>query len=110
MNIGWVYLYGGVITAGISLPLAKLANGFEKLHYAIPALLLYAIAAICWLMSMKSISLSTAYLIWLGMDAAIMLLVSIFMFHESFSLTKLFCMALIILGCIGLNILEIKGE
>jgi small multidrug resistance pump len=108
MNIGWVYLYTGVISAGLSLPLAKLANGFEKLGYGIAAMTLYGIATLCWIMAMKHISMSTAYLIWLGLDASIVLLVSYFMFHESFSIGKLLCMALILVGCIGLNVLEIK--
>lgn len=92
------------------MPLAKLANGFEKLHFAIPAVLLYMTATVCWLMAMKNIQLSSAYLIWLGMDAAIMLLVSHFMFHESFGIGKAFCMVLIIVGCIGLNVLEMRNQ
>ncbi len=108
MNWGWIYLYAGVIAAGVSMPLAKLANGFEKLHYAIPAMLLYGTATVCWIMAMRHISLSTAYLIWLGLDAAIMLMVSHFMFHEQFGTGKMICMALIILGCIGLNVLEVR--
>ncbi len=110
MVSGWVYLYGGVVAAGLSMPLAKFANGFEKLHFAIPAMLLYAGAATCWLMAMKQLPLSTAYLIWLGLDAAIMLLVSYYIFHESFGLGKLICMVFIIGGCIGLNILEVRGK
>jgi quaternary ammonium compound-resistance protein SugE len=108
MNQGWMYLYGGVVAAGISMPLAKLANGFENLQYSIPAIFLYIVATVCWLMAMKQLPLSTAWLIWLGMDAVIMLGVSYFMFHESFSLGKILCMLLILSGCIGLNVLEMK--
>jgi quaternary ammonium compound-resistance protein SugE len=108
MTTGWVYLYAGVIAAGFSMPLAKLANGFENLQYSIPAMVLYGIATACWLMAMKQLPLSTAWLVWLGMDVVIMLGVSYFMFHESFSLGKVVCMLLILSGCIGLNLLEMK--
>lgn len=110
MTSGWLYLYAGVVAAGLSMPLAKLANGFDKLHYAIPAMLLYVCATACWLMAMKQLPLSTAWLIWLGMDAVIMLGVSYFMFGESFSLGKVLCMLLIMAGCIGLNVLEMKSK
>lgn len=110
MNTGWVYLYTGVVAAGLSMPLAKFANGFEKLQFAIPAMVLYFTAAACWLMAMKTITLSSAYLIWLGLDAVIMLLVSYFIFHESFSVGKALCMALIMAGCIGLNVLEMRAK
>lgn len=90
------------------MPLAKLANGFEKLHYSIPAMILYFCATACWLMAMKQLPLSTAWLIWLGMDAVIMLGVSYFFFHESFSMGKILCMLLILSGCVGLQLLEMK--
>jgi multidrug transporter EmrE-like cation transporter len=108
VNTGWIYLYSGVIMAGISMPLAKLSDGFANLPLGIAAMVLYSGATLCWIMAMKHISLSSAYLIWLGMDAAIMVLFSYFMFHESFSLGKLLCMGLILAGCIGLNMLEVR--
>lgn len=109
MSTGWIYLYGGVILAGISMPLAKFANGFEKLSYGLAAMTLYVGATFCWIMAMKQLQLSTAWLIWLGLDAAIMLMISYFVFHESFSLGKIICMVLIIAGCIGLNVLEVRN-
>jgi quaternary ammonium compound-resistance protein SugE len=110
MHQGWGYLTAGIILAGISMPLAKLANGFDKLYFAIPSTLLYWAANMCWIMSMKHIPLSTAYLVWLGFDAVIMLLLSYFMFHESFSFSKCCYMFLILIGCIGLTLSEAGGE
>jgi len=108
VNWGWVYLYSGVVLAAISMPLAKWSNGFEKMGLGITAMVLYGGATLCWIMAMRHISLSTAYLIWLGLDAACMMLVSYFIFHEQFSLGKLLCMGLVVMGCIGLNVLEVR--
>lgn len=106
MNQGWGYLTAGIILAGISMPLAKMANGFDKLYFAIPSTLLYWAANLCWIMSMKHIPLSTAYLVWLGFDAVIMLFLSVLVFNESFSFEKCAFMIFILIGCIGLTISE----
>jgi quaternary ammonium compound-resistance protein SugE len=103
---GWGYLALGIVLAGFSMPLAKMAHGFDKLYFAIPSTLLYWGANLCWIMSMKHIPLSTAYLVWLGFDAVIMILLSYFMFHETFGLQKCFFMMMILIGCIGLTIAE----
>jgi quaternary ammonium compound-resistance protein SugE len=107
---GWGYLYAGVLAAGISMPFAKLSGGFTHLTYGVIAMIINMVASFCWISSMKHLPLSTAWLIWLGMDAVIMLLYSHFMFHESFSLGKLLCMILIVGGCIGLNLLEMQQK
>ena len=90
------------------MPFAKLSFGFINITYGIIAMVINMVASFCWISSMKHLSLSTAWLIWLGMDATIMLLYSHFLFHESFSVGKLLCMILIVGGCVGLNILEMR--
>ena len=92
------------------MPFAKLSYGFTNVTYGIIAMTINMVASFCWISSMKHLSLSTAWLIWLGMDAVIMLIYSYFLFHESFGIGKLFCMILIISGCVGLNMLEIKQK
>ncbi|TAE81865.1 MAG: hypothetical protein EAZ74_03990 [Alphaproteobacteria bacterium] len=104
MSEGWKFLTFGIILAGISMPLAKAAHGFDKLHFAIPATLLAWAANMCWIMSMKQIPLSTAYLVWLGFDALIMIFVSVIMFNETITLQKSLFMLLIFIGCIGLTL------
>ena len=106
MQQGWGYLALGIVLAGASMPLAKMANGFDKLYFAIPATLLYWGANLCWIMSMKHIPLSTAYLVWLGFDAVIMLMLSYFIFDESFGWQKCAFMLMILVGCIGLTLSE----
>jgi quaternary ammonium compound-resistance protein SugE len=109
LSQGWGYLYAG-LAAAISMPFAKLSQGFAHMPYGVFAMLANMVASFCWIASMKHISLSTAWLVWLGMDAAIMLLYSRFMFHESFSVGKILCLVMIVGGCIGLNILEIRQK
>lgn len=110
LSQGWGYLYAGVLAAAISMPFAKLSHGFTHLPYGVIAMVVNMVASYCWIASMKHLSLSTAWLVWLGMDAAIMLLYSHFMFHESFSMGKLVCMVMIVGGCVGLNIVEIRQK
>lgn len=108
--IGWAFLYAGVILGGISLPFAKLSHGFENMGYGIAAVLMYSTATICWVFAVKNIPLTSAYIIWIGLDATMVLLISYFMFSETFTVMKLMCVFLVLAGCIGLNILEIRKD
>lgn len=90
--------------SALSLPLAKLSNGFEKMGYGLVSMALYAAGTICWIMAMRYLSVSTTYLVWLGLDIVIMLSISHFMFGEVFSLSKWFFASLIIVGCVGLHV------
>lgn len=107
---GWAYLYLGVLFGGLSLPLAKWSNGFEQMAYGVGAVLLYGLATVSWILAVKTIPLTTAYMLWIGLDAAIVFGIGYLLFAEHFTLMKLVYIALILIGCIGLNVLEFKDQ
>ncbi|HZS80131.1 MAG TPA: SMR family transporter, partial [Herbaspirillum sp.] len=57
-------------------------------------------------LAVKTLPLSTAYAIWTGIGAAGAVILGIVLFHEPASLARLACLALIIVGIIGLKIVS----
>lgn len=57
-------------------------------------------------MALKQLPVGTAYAIWTGIGALGVTLIGIIAFHESASPLRLFCIAAIIGGIIGLKVLE----
>ena len=55
---------------------------------------------------MKAIPAGTAYAVWVGLGAAGIVLWGIVFFGESASPARLFCLALIVAGVVGLKLVE----
>ncbi len=84
----------------------KYADGWTKL---VPSAL--GIVAAIFSMSLLTVALrnmpvSTGYAIWTGIGAFGVTVVGICYFHESASPLRLFCMALLFAGMLGLRLIE----
>jgi quaternary ammonium compound-resistance protein SugE len=82
----------------------KYTDGFSRL---IPSLLtLWAMAISLYFLSqaLKTIPLGTGYAVWTGIGAAGTAILGIILFAESAQLIRLFCIALIIGGIVGLKL------
>lgn len=55
---------------------------------------------------MKTIDLNTAYAVWAGLGLVIVSLVGFVVFKEEISLVKILCIALIVVGVVGLKLLS----
>lgn len=109
-TVSWLFLYCGVVLGALSLPMAKYSQGFTHIGYGVSAVFTYSMATICWVMAVRSLPLSTAYLVWMGLDVVAALILSIFLFHEVFTPMKLLFIVMIVIGCIGLNVMEVKAK
>jgi small multidrug resistance pump len=56
--------------------------------------------------SLAQIDVGIAYAVWSGIGTTVVAGVGILVFHESHGLMKLICLALIVVGVVGLNLLE----
>ncbi|MGB5489828.1 MAG: quaternary ammonium compound efflux SMR transporter SugE [Woeseiaceae bacterium] len=82
----------------------KYTDGFSRL---IPSLLtLWAMAISLYFLSqaLKTIPLGTGYAVWTGIGAAGTAILGIILFAESAHAMRLFCIALIIGGIVGLKL------
>src|SRR3954463_5977845 len=102
--MAWVYLFlAGLFEVGWAVGL-KFTAGFTRL---VPSLLPLAamIASLCLLgLALKALPLGTAYAVWTGIGTIGTVLVGIALFHESADAPRLTCVALIVVGIVGLKL------
>jgi quaternary ammonium compound-resistance protein SugE len=98
-----VVLLSGALEVLFSVTM-KLSDGFAK-----PAMSMLSIAsaiASVWLMSLtlKTLSLGTAYAVWAGIGAAGTALAGIVWFDEPASLGRVVCIGAVVAGIVGLQL------
>jgi quaternary ammonium compound-resistance protein SugE len=102
--MAWVYLFfAGLFEVGWAVGL-KFTAGFTRL---VPSLLTVA-AMILSLgllgLALKSLPLGTAYAVWTGIGTIGTVVVGIALLHESADARRLACVALIVVGIVGLKL------
>ena len=105
--MAWFYL----LLAGVfemAWPIGfKYTNGFRA-HYPVVALTMAMMCLSFWLMSMavnRGLHVGTAYAVWTAMGAAGTAVFGIILYKEPSDPIRLACLALVILGAVGLKFL-----
>ncbi|MEF9934995.1 MAG: multidrug efflux SMR transporter [Clostridium sp.] len=102
--MAWLSLFlAGIFEVGFAVGL-KCSYGFTKL---IPSLItLVSMGASLYFLSftLKTLPLGTTYAIWTGIGTVGTVILGVFLFKESFDITKLICIGLIAVGIIGLKL------
>ena len=84
----------------------KYTEGFSRFWPSVATITAMVISVGLLAMAVKSLPLSTAYAIWTGIGAVGAVILGIALFGESASAPRLACLALIIVGIIGLKIVS----
>ena len=84
----------------------KYTDGFTRLLPSVATLAAMAISVGLLALAVKTLPLSTAFAIWTGIGAVGAVILGIVLFHESASPARLACLALIIVGIIGLKVVS----
>jgi len=84
----------------------KYTDGFTRLLPSVATLAAMAVSVGLLALAVKTLPLSTAYAIWTGIGAVGAVILGIVLFHESASPARLTCLALIIVGIIGLKVVS----
>ncbi len=82
----------------------KYTDGFSKLWPSLVTLWAMGISLYFLSQAIKTIPLGTGYAVWTGIGAAGTAILGIILFSESAALVRLFCIALIIGGIVGLKL------
>jgi quaternary ammonium compound-resistance protein SugE len=90
-EIGWVYAL-------------KQSDNFAHLKFAILAILLLAVSMACLSLSLRTIPVGTAYAIWTGIGAVGAATLGIMAFGDPATFMRLVCIALIVIGVVGLKL------
>ena len=91
LRIGWVYAL-------------KQSDNFANLKFAALAVALLVLSMACLSLSLRSIPVGTAYAIWTGIGAVGAATLGILAFGAPATLTRLPCIALIVVGVLGLTL------
>ncbi|GAA2362516.1 DMT family transporter [Nonomuraea africana] len=104
--MAWVLL---VLAAGLEIVWATALERSDGFSRPWPALLGVAAAALSLVLltfALRSLPMGTAYAVWVGLGAVGVAAAGIVALGESASPARLACLALIVLGVIGLRLLD----
>jgi quaternary ammonium compound-resistance protein SugE len=106
MAIEWVLLLiAGICETCFAVSL-KLSDGFSRFWPSLITVFFIVLSFILLSLAMKEIPLGSAYAIWTGIGAAGTVLIGMLFFGEPYHLLRICSLLLIVVGLIGLQIIE----
>ena len=103
--MGWIYLIiAAIFEVGWPLGFKLSQTGNNKFLWIMLAVISMGLSGYFLWMAQKSIPMGTAYAVWTGIGAAGTFIVGLFFFNDSATFWRVFSVALIIAGVIGLKI------
>lgn len=105
--MAWFYLLVAGISEVVWALSMKQTDGFSKLIPSLFTLFFMVISLYLLTLSTKTLPISIAYTIWVGIGAVGALLGGLFLLKESISLLQIFFACLIIVGVVGVKLVHI---
>lgn len=99
----WLYLIIAITMEVAGTTSMKLSEGFSKLLPSISIFIFYGISFTFLTLALKVLPVGMTYAIWSGAGTALITLVGIIWFGESFNMIKVISLLLIIIGVAGLH-------
>jgi small multidrug resistance pump len=100
----WIYLLIAILTEVVGTTMMKVSQGLSRLLPSVLMFGMYVISFVFMALALKKIEVSTAYAIWSGIGTALIAMIGIVAFRESFNIPKLAGLVLIIAGVVLLNL------
>lgn len=102
--MAWLYLVlAGLFEIGWAIGL-KYTDGFSRLWPSVGTLAAMAVSVLLLALAVKTLPIGTAYAIWTGIGAVGAVILGIVLFHDPATPLRLACVALILLGIVGLKL------
>ena len=102
----WVVLMIAIALEISATSFMKVANDTENDMYLVLALFLYVVCLSMFGITLKQIEMSIAYAVWSGLGTALVTAVGMLVFNETRNFAKILCVAMILFGCVGLNLVD----
>lgn len=93
-----------IISEIIATTCLKYSEGFTKILPSFACVIAYIICYVSFSKAITHIHLGIAYAIWCGAGIVATALISFFVFKEKLTMTGIFGMLCIVIGCIVLNL------
>ncbi|NMW25140.1 MAG: molecular chaperone [Rhodanobacter sp. RIFOXYA1_FULL_67_6] len=102
--MAWIYLLlAGMFEVVWAIGL-KYSDGFSRLWPTVGTLAAMAASIVLLAMAVKTLPIGTAYAIWTGIGAVGAVALGIVLFGDPATLPRLLCVALILVGIVGLKL------
>jgi len=100
----WIYLGLAIALEVTGTFLLKLSDGFEKWQWGALSILCYS--ACFWVLApaMKELPVGVVYAIWAGVGIVAASAIGVFAFDEKLGAIQYFCIALVLIGAVGLRV------
>lgn len=102
----WVILLLAVAFEVVGTSCLKASQSLSRLGFTITAFVCYIFAIVGLALALKSIDVSIAYAVWAGLGIVCITVVGAVAFDEAMTGPRLVFIALILIGVVGLNILQ----
>lgn len=102
--MAWTVLFIAGLLEIVWVILFKQSEGYTRWGYAVAGLAVSLVSFVMVGWTLKTLPVGTAYAVWTGMGAAGAAIVGILLFNEPATGTRLACVALIVIGIIGLKL------
>jgi multidrug transporter EmrE-like cation transporter len=100
---GWTFLSIAILFEILATTALKLSDGLARWHWAAVSIGLYAICFLALAPALKTIPVGIAYAIWSGVGIIAIAALGVYFFDQKLSLLQIGCIALVIIGAIGLR-------
>jgi quaternary ammonium compound-resistance protein SugE len=104
-NMQWIMLLLAGISEIIWACSMKLSDGFTKVVPSITTFAFYFLSAVFLSQALKKLPLGTAYAMWTGFGIVGTSLLGVMLFKETLNAAQVICIALIVCGILGLEII-----
>jgi multidrug transporter EmrE-like cation transporter len=101
---GWTYLGVAIFFEILATTALKVSDGLAKWQWAAISILLYAICFLALAPALKTIPVGIAYALWSGVGIIAMAILGLLFFEQRLSAIQIGCIALVLIGAIGLRI------
>jgi len=100
----WVFLFIAALFEIVWAIGLKLSHGFTRPWPTAGMLTASLVSVVLLSIAAKELPIGTAYAAWTGIGAVGTVICGIFLFQDPVTLPRLFCLALIVLGILGLKL------
>jgi small multidrug resistance pump len=104
--MAWVYLVAAIVFEVSGTTSMKLSRGFSELWPSVAVFVLYGLSVAFLTLSIQRIEISVAYAVWSALGTALVATIGIVHFGEAVTPWKLFFLAVIVFGVVGLQLSE----
>lgn len=101
---GWWLLGIAIVLEVLGTTAMKLSEGLTRLGFTVAVVVFYLGSFACLSLALRSLDMSVAYAVWAGLGIVLVSFIGVFFFGEPLGLWRGGCIALVLLGVVGLNL------